>query len=120
MNERANRVVRNTGYLFLRMLFTLAIGLFTSREVLKILGVDDYGLYNLVGTLVVMFAFLQTALTNATSRYLTFDLGAGNLDKLQKTFSMSMNIELVLSGIMVILSEVPLEMRVSYLELCLV
>lgn len=105
MGERTDRVIKNTGFLFLRMLLTLAIGLFTSREIMRILGVQDYGLYNLVGTLVVMFAFLQTALTNATSRYLTFDLGAGDPDKLQKTFSMSMNIELVLSAIVIVLSE---------------
>ena len=105
MGERADRVVKNTGFLFLRLLLTLAVGLFTSREVMRILGVDDYGLYNLVGTLVVMFAFLQTALTNATSRYLTFDLGKGDTDKLQKTFSMSMNTELALCGIVIVLSE---------------
>ena len=105
MGTRSDRVIKNTGFLFLRMLLTLAIGLFTSREIMRILGLDDYGLYNLVGTLVVMFAFLQTALTNATSRYLTFDLGAGDIDKLQKTFSMSMNTELALCGIVIVLSE---------------
>lgn len=105
MGEKSNRLVKNTGFLFLRLLLTLGVGLFTSREVLRILGVDEYGLYNLVGTLVVMFAFLQTALTNATSRYLTFDLGAGNTDKLRKTFSMSMNTELALCAIVIVLTE---------------
>lgn len=101
----SERVAKNTGFLFIRMLLILGVGLFTSREILRILGVTDFGIYNLVGTLVTMFVFFQMALNNATSRFITFDLGAGNLTNLQKTFSMSMNTELVVFGIILVLSE---------------
>ena len=105
-SQKSNRVAKNTGFMFIRMLVTMAVGLFTSREVLRILGVEDFGTYNLVGTIVVMFAFFQIALTNATSRYITFDLGAGNKDNLQRTFSMSINSQLILAVIIVLLSEI--------------
>ena len=91
--------------MFFRMLVTMGVGLFTSREILRILGVEDFGTYNLVGTIVVMFAFLQNALNNATSRYITFELGTGVLENLQRTFSMSINSEILLSVIVLVLSE---------------
>lgn len=105
-NKNSVRVAKNTGFMFVRMLVVVTVGLFTSRVVLRVLGVDDFGIYNLVGTIVVMFTFLQTALNNATSRFLTYDLGAGNTTNLPKTFSMSMNTELILAGIIVVLSEI--------------
>jgi O-antigen/teichoic acid export membrane protein len=105
-NQNSERVAKNTGFMFIRMLVVVGVGLFTSREVLRVLGVNDFGIYNLVGTIVVMFTFLQTALNNATSRFITYDLGAGNTSNLQRTFSMSMNTELILAGVIVILSEI--------------
>ena len=102
----SKRVAKNTGILFIRMFVLMGIGLFTSREILRILGVDDFGIYNLVGTIVVMFTFLQTALNNATSRFITFDLGKGNENSLQRTFSMSINVELLLVVIIFLLSEI--------------
>ena len=92
--------------MFIRMLLLIAIGLYTSRVILQILGVEDFGLYNLVGTIVVMFTFLQSALNNATTRFLTFDLGKGNFGELQKTFSMSMNSEVLLAIIILLLTEI--------------
>lgn len=105
-NQNSERVAKNTGFMFIRMLVVVGVGLFTSREVLRVLGVNDFGIYNLVGTIVVMFTFLQAALNNATSRFITYDLGAGNTTNLQKTFSMSMNTELILAGIIMLLSEI--------------
>ena len=78
MSARSERIAKNTGFMFVRLLVTVFIGLFTSRVVLQTLGIDDFGLNNLVGGLVVAFSFLQSALNNATSRYLTFDIGKGN------------------------------------------
>ena len=104
-NSRSKTVAKNTGIMFGRMVLLMAIGLFTSREVLRILGVSDFGVYNLVGTIVVMFTFLQTALNNATSRYITYDLGKGDSSRLSKTFSMSVNSELLLAVVIVILTE---------------
>lgn len=105
MSARSERIAKNTGFMFVRLLVTVFIGLFTSRVVLQTLGIDDFGLNNLVGGLVVAFSFLQSALNNATSRYLTFDIGKGNTENLTKTFSMTMNAELILSGIIVVLAE---------------
>ena len=105
-NQNSERIAKNTGFMFIRMLVVVGVGLFTSREVLRVLGVDNFGIYNLVGTIVVMFTFLQVALNNATSRFITYDLGAGNLNNLQKTFSMSLNTEFILAGIIIFLSEI--------------
>ena len=102
----SERVAKNTGFLFMRMLVLMGIGLFTSREILRILGVEDFGIYNLVGTIVIMFIFLQTALNNATSRYISFEIGTGNKESLQKTFSMSINAEIILALIIFLLSEI--------------
>ncbi len=105
-DQKSVRVAKNTGFLFFRMLVVVIVGLFTARVVLRILGVEDYGLNNLVGGLVVMFTFLRTALNNATSRFLMFDLGKGDISNLRKTFSMSMNTEFILAIIIFVLSEV--------------
>ncbi len=105
-SNRAERVAKNTGFMFIRMLVMVFIGLFTSREVLRILGASDLGIYNLVGTFVMMFSFLQNALNNATSRYITYDIGTGIKQNLQKTFSMSMNVEIILALIIIIIAEI--------------
>lgn len=104
-DSRSTRVAKNTGIMFVRMFLLMAIGLFTSREILRILGVSDFGIYNLVGTIVVMFTFLQTALNNATTRFITYDLGAGKKN-LKNTFLMSINSEILLALIIVTLSEI--------------
>lgn len=103
--DNSTRVAKNTGIMFGRMILLVGLGLFTSREVLCILGVSDFGVYNLVGTIVVMFSFLQNALNNATSRYITYDLGRGDTSQLNKTFSMSVNSEVLLAIVIVILTE---------------
>lgn len=105
-NSRSNRLAKNTAFLFLRMALLMLIGFFTSREVLRILGVENLGIYNLVSTLVVMFGFLQSALNNATSRFITFDLGKSDTRNLRKTFSMSMNVELILAVSIVAVMEI--------------
>jgi len=95
--DKTGRVAKNTFFLFLRMLLVLGVGLYTSRIVLDILGVEDFGIYNVVGAIVVLFSFLQNALTNATYRFITFDLGTGNIENLRKTFSMALNIHIILA-----------------------
>ena len=70
-----NRLAKNTIMLYIRMIFLMLITLYTSRIVLKYLGFDDYGLYNVVGGIIVFFSFLSTALSGATQRYLSYSLG---------------------------------------------
>lgn len=91
--------------MFFRMFLVMAVGLYTSRVVLATLGVDDYGLYNVVGGVVVLFGFLQQALNNATYRYLAFGLGSGDENALCNTFSMAINAHLILVGFIIVLAE---------------
>ena len=105
MDNRTNskRVAKNTVFLFLRMLVVICVGLYTSRIVLNTLGVQDFGIYNVVGGIVVLFSFLQSALTNATYRFLAYDMGSGNTFSLGHTFSMSVNAHWILALLIFIL-----------------
>ena len=79
ISERSRRVARNTLLLYLRMLLLLVIGLFTSRLVLQALGEQDYGTYNAVYGMVMMFTLLSGSMSNAISRYMAFELGAAGV-----------------------------------------
>lgn len=67
--SNSKRLAKNTIMLYIRMLLNMAISLYTSRLILQVLGIDDYGIYNVVGGLVAMFTFMQSALTSATQRF---------------------------------------------------
>lgn len=83
----------------------MLIGLYTSRVVLRELGVDDYGIYNIVGGIVAMFSLVSGSMTTAVSRFITFELGTGNKEKLRSIFSSSVTVQLILSAIIVLLAE---------------
>ena len=106
-NTSANnkRIAKNTLLLYVRMLFIMAVQLFTSRVVLNTLGVVDYGIYNVVGGIVTMFAFLNGAMVTSTQRYITFELGKGNLQRLKEVFTTCVQIHLIISLIIIILGE---------------
>lgn len=87
------------------MFFSMGISLYTSRVVLNTLGVEDFGIYNLVGGIVVLFSFVNGAMTNATQRFLNFEMGKNNTDAIQKVFSVSVNAHLLIMGIVLLLSE---------------
>lgn len=99
------KIARNTILLYVRMFFVLCIQLYTSRVVLQALGVEDYGIYNVVGGIVTMFSFLNVALGSSTQRYITFYLGKGNLNELQEVFSNCMFIHAMLAVVIIVLSE---------------
>lgn len=99
------RIAKNTLFLYIRMLLIMAVSLYTSRVVLNALGVEDYGIYNVVGSVVTMFAFLNGALVTTTQRYLTFELGKGDFDQLKKVFTTSVYIHAIISLLIVILAE---------------
>lgn len=107
MPELSNnkRIAKNTLLLYLRMFYTLLISLFTARVVLNSLGFDDYGIYNVVGSVVSMFVFLRSALGNATNRFITFALGKGDEERLNIVFSTSVVVHFVLGIIIVVLAE---------------
>jgi len=86
------RISRNTLFLYCRMLFVMLISLYTSRIVLKILGVEDYGIYNIVGSIVGFMNLITGSMISATQRFLAYDLGKGDMKHLQSTFSMLINV----------------------------
>lgn len=103
--ENNKRIAKNTILLYFRMIFLMLISLYTSRVVLNTLGVEDYGIYNVVGGVVTIFAFLNAAMNASTQRYMTFYLGKGDIKNLQKIFSNCMFIHMILAAIVVFLAE---------------
>ncbi len=104
-SQNNKRIAKNTLLLYVRMLFMMAVNLYTSRVVLNALGVEDFGIYNVVGGVVAMFSVISGSLSAAISRFITYELGKGNNDRLNKIFSASVTIQLLLSLIIVILVE---------------
>lgn len=105
-NQSENkRIAYNSLFLFARMFVTLIIGLYTSRVLLSALGVSDYGIYNVVGSVVIMFSFINTAMVNSTQRFVTYELGKKDEKKLNRVFSTSINIHAIISFLIIIVSE---------------
>lgn len=103
--ENTKRIAKNTLVLYVRMLFGMLVSLYTSRIVLQALGVEDYGIYNVVGGVVAMFSMISNSLSSSVSRFLTFELGKENLGGLKRVFSTSLSIQAALALIIVLLSE---------------
>lgn len=103
--ENNKRIAKNTLLLYGRMLLTVGISFYSTRLILANLGVDNYGIYNVIGGFVSMFYMVTSTMTQAVGRFLTFELGTGDEKKLQQTFSTSVNILLLLSLIVVLLAE---------------
>lgn len=99
------KIARNTLLLYFRMFITMAVGLYTSRVVLNILGVVDYGIYNVVGGIITMMSFLNVAMVQSSQRYISFELGRGDSENLIKVFSTSINIHLAISVLSVLMGE---------------
>ena len=72
------RIAKNTLFLYFRSIIVMAISVFTSRVVLQTLGVDDYGIYNVVGGFVAMFSILSSSLVNASQRFISYEMGKVN------------------------------------------
>ncbi|MDL2223459.1 oligosaccharide flippase family protein [Bacteroidales bacterium OttesenSCG-928-M11] len=105
MNPNNKRIAKNTLLLYVRMGVTMLISLYTSRVILNVLGVEDFGIYNVVGGLVAMFSIVSGSLSSSVSRYLTVELGRNDQEKLNKVFSTAINIYTVLAIIVLILAE---------------
>lgn len=99
------RIAKNTLFLYVRMLFIMGVSLYTARIVLDKLGVDDFSLYNVVGGVVGMLSFLSGTLSTGTSRFLTYELGTGNKEKLNLTFNTTFYTHLALGVVFIILLE---------------
>lgn len=106
-NNSANtkRIAKNTLLLYVRMLFMMAVSLYTSRVVLNTLGVEDYGIYNVVGGIVILLSFLNSAMAGATQRYLNVELGRNDITALKKVFGASLLIHFGVAVVVLILAE---------------
>lgn len=103
--ENTKRIAKNTLLLYVRMLFSMLVSLYTSRVVLNTLGVEDYGIYNVVGGFVSMFSLISSSLSASVSRFLTFELGRGDMQRLKDTFSTSLLIHIALALVVFVLAE---------------
>jgi len=103
--ENNRRIARNTAMLYFRMFLTMGVSLYTSRIVLNTLGIEDFGIYNVVGGVVMMFSFLNASMSSATQRFLSFELGKNDFVQLKKVFSMSVNIHAIIAVAVLILAE---------------
>lgn len=99
------RIAKNTILLYIRMLLMLAISLYTSRIILRVLGIEDYGINNVVGGVITMLGFFTSSLGGASSRFITFELGRGDMKTLKNTFGNILCIHLVLAGIVLVIGE---------------
>ena len=104
-SDNNKRIAKNTLLLYVRMLFTMTVSLFTSRVILNTLGVEDYGINNVVGGIVTMFSVLSGSLSSSISRFITFELGKGNIKRLKTIFSTGVNIQLGMSVLIIIIAE---------------
>ena len=91
--------------LYFRMILTMIVSLYTSRVILNTLGVEDYGIYNVVGGVVSMFAFFNSAMSSATQRFLSFEIGKGDFAQLRKTFNATQIIHIGIAVFIFILAE---------------
>ena len=99
------RLAINAIYLYVRTFVIMIVTLYTSRVILQVLGETDYGVYNVVGGITLMFTFVTTALTSATQRFMNFEIGRGDVKTVRDVFCMSMNIYLIFAALVVILGE---------------
>lgn len=98
-------IAKNTLFLYFRMFLILGVTLYTSRVILEQLGVSDFGIYSIVGGLVSLIGFFNSAMSSATQRYLSFDIGLGDFKRLKKTFSTTLTIHIGIALIAFILAE---------------
>lgn len=99
------RATKNAVALILRAIFAMVVGLITSRIVLRTLGVSDFGVYGVVGSIVTLFSFLNAAMSGAASRFLSYEMGRGDMDEVKQMFAAIVNAHLIISGIVVVLAE---------------
>lgn len=104
-SENDRRIARNALYLYGRMMLTVFVSLYTSRVVLEVLGVSDYGIYNIVGGIVIILSFINGTMSGATQRFLNYEMGRGDADRLKNTFSAALTVHLSIAAIVVVLAE---------------
>ena len=105
VSQDNKRVAKNTAYMYIRMAFSMLVGFYTSRVVLQVLGVEDYGLYNVIGGIISIFTVLNSALINTTSRFITVSLAKGDKKDTNKVFNMTLLLHFFVGLFIVMLGE---------------
>lgn len=103
--ENNKRIAKNTLLLYVRMFFMMLVSLYTSRVVLNTIGVVDFGINNVVGGVITMLGFLTASLSATSSRYITYDLGKGDMATMKRTFGNIKSIHYILAGIVLLIGE---------------
>lgn len=98
-------IAKNTIFTYVRMLLNLVVSLYTSRVILQVLGINDLGIYQVVGGIVTIFTFIGGSMAGATSRFLAYEIPLGNIERLKKTFAASINVSLIAAVLFIIVAE---------------
>ena len=104
MNQNKNLITKNAIYLIVRLIFGALISLYTSRLVINLLGFENFGIYNVIGSFVILFSILSTAMSSATQRYLTLEIATGNNIKLNQNFLTALNIHVLIFFVIILFS----------------
>ena len=99
------KIAHNTIMLYIRMILIMMISLYTSRIALEALGITDFGILNLVGGIVTLLSFLNASMVSTIQRFLTYELGRGDLDRLKLIFKTSLAVQFVLAILVIIIAE---------------
>lgn len=102
---RNKTIFKNTLYLYLRMIITMLVSFYTSRVLLDVLGENDYGLYNVVGGVVVIIAFINKAMSTSSLRYITFEIGKKDFKRLKIVLNSSLHVHGIISLIILVIGE---------------
>ena len=113
-SNKNKRLAKNTIYLYIRMLFAVCINLYTSRLLLEYLGVEDFGVYNVVGGIVSLMMFVNTAMSGATSRFITFCLGKNDVLELKATISSAIQVHAIIALFILLIGESKLTIKYTY------
>jgi O-antigen/teichoic acid export membrane protein len=105
LTSENKRIAKNTAMLYIRMLSVMCVTLYTSRIILKTLGIEDFGIYNVVGGIVIMFGFLNSAMGASTSRFLALELGKKDQKQLNKVFSALLSSHIAIAFVIFLLAE---------------
>jgi O-antigen/teichoic acid export membrane protein len=105
VDKQSRRIAKNTLMLYFRMLFVMGVSLYTSRVILNTLGVEDFGINNVVGGIVALLGFLNSTLASGSQRFLTFHLGRNDINNLEKTFSVVLTMHIMLAVLILIIAE---------------
>ena len=105
MQTTNKRIAKNTLHLYIRMFIMMGVSLYTSRVVLQTLGVDDFGLYNIVGGVAVLFSVFNSSLAGSTQRFLNYEMGRDDVSAVNKVFGCSIMLHIILCVVLIILAE---------------